>query len=205
MRRTLGAFATGVTVVTTHGAAGEHGMTANSFTSVSLDPPLVLLCIRTGSRGETVIATNGVFAVNVLAADQEALSLRFARRDRPCGHAAFHGVDHGRAATGSPILAGVAAYLDCRLTTVHSAGDHAILLGEVLAFQGDGERAPLVFHGGRYSTLTPAAAFARPSSASTRRPRPFIPRTSAERPDAASSSRARPRPTESSPSSSIAA
>ncbi len=98
LRQVLGSFATGVTVVTT--SAGDHGfgMTANSFSSVSLDPPLVLVCAIAGTQGSEVIARNGKFAVNILA-DQEPISRFFASKDRPRGTDAFRDVSHQEFAT----------------------------------------------------------------------------------------------------------
>jgi flavin reductase len=147
LRRTLGAFATGVTVVTTGGDAGAYGVTANSFTSVSLEPPLVLVCLRRRSPGRSLIAANGAFAINVLSAGQEELGRRFASKDR--GTAMFDGVDHRRGTTGSPILAG-AAHLECRLAGIHAAGDHVIVVGHVLALELDPDATPLLFHAGRF-------------------------------------------------------
>jgi 3,4-dihydroxy-2-butanone 4-phosphate synthase len=158
LRRALGVFATGVTVVTTRGAAGDYGMTVNSFTSVSLDPPLILVCVGQDSPGRTAIAANGVFAVNVLSAAQEGLSRRFAGRDRARGTENFAGIDHGLARTGSPVLTGAVAHLDCRVVTTHDAGDHVIFVGEVLEFRRDASLPPLLFHGGRYHALTGARA-----------------------------------------------
>ncbi|MEA2167627.1 MAG: flavin reductase [Solirubrobacteraceae bacterium] len=152
-RSTVGTFATGVTVVTTMGAEHGYGMTANAFSSVSLDPPLVLVCVIYPSEGATQIQANGCFAVNVLAADQEPISRYFASRDRPRGQDAFAEVSHRVGASGSPILDGAAGYLDCRLHTTHEAGDHLIFLGEVLEL-GFTEGAPLVFHGGGYKVVS---------------------------------------------------
>jgi len=152
-RDSLGAFVTGVTVITTTGDDGPHGMTANAFSSLSLDPPLVLVCVVQGTPSAAAIQGNGVFAVNVLAADQEPLSRYFASRDRPRGTAAFANVAHKVLESGSPILDGVCAYLDCRLTADHPGGDHRILVGEVLAIGTDPSREPLVFHGGAYRQL----------------------------------------------------
>jgi flavin reductase len=152
-RDTLGAFATGVTVITTQGAGEPYGMTANAFSSVSLDPPLVLICVVSGTRGSESIQRNGVFAVNVLSDEQEALSRFFSSRDRPGGPDAFAGIAHRRGVTGSPLLDGVAAYLDCRLHAEHEAGDHTIFVGEVLAIGREPGAEPLVFFGGRYRSL----------------------------------------------------
>lgn len=152
-RSALGAFATGVTVVTTQGTEHAYGMTANAFSSVSLDPPLVLVCVISGTEGARTIEANGVFAINILGADQEPLSRYFSSRDRPRGAEAFGAIAHRRAATGSPILDGAAAYLDCRLAASHTAGDHEIFIGEVLAIGQQPAVDPLLFHGGRYRFL----------------------------------------------------
>ncbi len=150
LRGAMRAFPTGVTVVTSHGPAGPYGMTVNSFTSVSLSPPRILFCADALGRGAGVLEANRVFAVNLLASRQHWLSQRFARRDRPRGAAAFADVEHGFAATGSPILLGVCAFLDCRIVASHLCGDHVILIGEVVALEADEDLAPLLFHGGRY-------------------------------------------------------
>jgi flavin reductase (DIM6/NTAB) family NADH-FMN oxidoreductase RutF len=153
-RSAVGSFATGVTVVTTRGEEHAYGMTANAFTSVSLDPPLILVCVISPSEGSDHIKRNNCFAVNVLHAEQEPISRYFASRDRPRGRDAFRDVPHRIAASGSPIIDGGIGYLDCRLHTTHSAGDHDIFIGEVLelGFNPDGE--PLVFHGGRYKLVS---------------------------------------------------
>jgi flavin reductase (DIM6/NTAB) family NADH-FMN oxidoreductase RutF len=152
-RGAVGAFATGVTVITTHGEADRYGMTANAFSSVSLDPPLVLVCVISGSTGAETIQQNGAFAVNVLGAHQEAISRYFASRDRPGGQHAFRDIPHFTAVTGSPILERAAAYLDCRLAAAHEAGDHLIFIGEVVALGVDKETSPLLFHHGGYSLV----------------------------------------------------
>jgi flavin reductase (DIM6/NTAB) family NADH-FMN oxidoreductase RutF len=155
-RSAVGAFATGVTVVTTRGEEHAYGMTANAFSSVSLDPPLVLVCVISPSEGGEHIKRNECFAVNVLHADQEPLSRYFASRDRPRGRDAFREVPHRIAASGSPVLDGALGYLDCRLHTSHSAGDHEIFIGEVLELGSNPDGEPLLFHGGRYKLVTPA-------------------------------------------------
>jgi flavin reductase len=149
-RATVGAFATGVTVVTTRGEEHAYGMTANAFSSLSLDPPLVLVCVISGSEGALHIEQNGCFAVNILSVDQEPLSRYFASRDRPRGRDAFKEIGHRTAVSGSPILDGAIAYLDCRLHGAHEAGDHQIYLGEVLDLGHDPDGTPLLFHGGKY-------------------------------------------------------
>jgi flavin reductase (DIM6/NTAB) family NADH-FMN oxidoreductase RutF len=149
-RGTLGAFATGVTIVTTRGEEHPYGMTANAFSSVSLDPPLVLVCVKAFSEGADLIRENGIFAVNILAAEQEPLSRYFASKDRPRGRDAFADIAHKTAASGSPVLDGAVGYLDCALHAGHDAGDHVIFIGEVLALDFTYEVAPLLFHAGGY-------------------------------------------------------
>lgn len=156
LRKALGTFATGVTVVTTSGEAHPYGMTANAFSSVSLDPPLVLVCVKSGAAGSESIDRNGVFAVNILAADQEPLSRYFSSKTRPRGPHAFREVSHRTAASGAPILDNVAGYLDCRLQAVHDAGDHRIFIGEVLDLDFAADREPLLFHAGRYRYVSDA-------------------------------------------------
>lgn len=131
LRRALGAFVTGVTVVTTLDREGApRGFTANSFSSVSLDPPLVLVCVaKTASSCPVFSAARG-YAVNVLAEGQREVSGTFASRSAD----KFSAVGWRRERTGSPILEGVAAWFDCELHDTVDAGDHVILLGRVLAF-----------------------------------------------------------------------
>ena len=144
LKRAFGAYPTGVTVVTTFEGGEPRGFTANSFTSVSIDPPLLLVCHsnRAGSAGAFRAARG--FAVNVLAADQEAMAMRFAKP----GDNKFAGLDW-RAGEGGPILPGVAAWLDCAHHATHPGGDHAILVGRVLDHE-DGGRDPLAYWRGRF-------------------------------------------------------
>jgi flavin reductase len=149
-RSALGAFATGVTVVTTRGPEHSYGLTANAFSSVSLDPPLILVCVNSGTRGSESIEQNRVFVVNILSAEQEPLSRYFASKERPHGKDAFREIAHRTEVTGSPVLEGAAAYLDCRLAASHPAGDHVIFIGEVVALGIDQTTKPLLFHQGQY-------------------------------------------------------
>ena len=152
-RDAVGAFATGINVITTRSEENGYGLTANAFSSVSLDPPLVLICVGSTSQGCEVIQEIGAFAVNVLSAAQEPLSRFFASKDRPRGRDAFRDVPHSEAITGCPLLDGAVAQLDCRLHAAHEAGDHMIFIGEVVAINLDPEAKPLVFHGGGYAEL----------------------------------------------------
>jgi 3-hydroxy-9,10-secoandrosta-1,3,5(10)-triene-9,17-dione monooxygenase reductase component len=149
-RIALGSFATGVTVITTQGSDGQPvGLTANSFNSVSLDPPMVLwsLARKARSLGAFLAATH--WAVHVLSADQEALSNRFSRT----GDDKFAGLAVTRGLGGVPLLEGCAARFECRTSYRHEGGDHLIFVGEVLSFERV-EREPLLFHAGRYARAT---------------------------------------------------
>lgn len=148
-RAALGRFTTGVTVVTAAGPDGPVGITANSFASVSLDPPLVLWCPAKASRRIALFAAAPRYAVHVLAAGQRDLCARFTR-----GGAGFDGLPHETGAGGVPLLPGVLARFECRQEAVHDAGDHLIVVGRVLrAFARPG--APLVFSGGHYGGFAP--------------------------------------------------
>lgn len=150
LRATMAGFATGVTVLTT-GGGSVHGMTANSFTSVSLEPPMVLCCVsRTAVMHEAITAVRS-FAVCVLSAEQEGLARYFADRGRPLGPAQFREVDWRPGPfTGAPLLAGSLAWLECKLAEVYDGGDHSIFLGEVLATDRAPDRRALLFYGGGF-------------------------------------------------------
>ena len=158
-RAALGTFTTGVTIVTTQHEGVDVGLTANSFNSVSLDPPMVLWSLARTSGSLAAFLGAEHFAVHVLAADQEPLSNRFATRsaDRFAGLA----VDRGRG--GVPLLAGCAARFQCRTAFRHDGGDHEIFIGEVLDFEHS-ERTPLVYHAGRYGVVMKRSA-SKPASA----------------------------------------
>ena len=153
-RGALGSFATGVTIVTTRDAAGlDCGLTANSFNSVSLDPPMVLWSLARSSLSMDAFRNGEYFAVHILAADQETLSNGFARR----GADKFAGLETERGAGDVPLLRGCAARFQCRTAYQYEGGDHVIFVGEVIAFDHD-DRAPLLFHGGRYALAARRAA-----------------------------------------------
>lgn len=151
-RDVLGRYASGVTVVTTLAAGVPIGMTCQSFTSVSLEPPLVAFLPTRESRAFAAIQRAGHFCVNVLAADQVELSEQMAGP----GGDKFAGTAWRPApTTGSPVLDGVVAYVDCTVHAVHEAGDHYIVVGRVLDLaEGEAER-PLLFHRGEYGTTLP--------------------------------------------------
>lgn len=148
-RRAMGRFPTGVTVVTTRLGDDLHGMTANAVTSLSLDPMLVLVCIDKAADTHDILAQAGVFAVNILNRTQADLSDRFAKKEFDGAHG-LDEVPHGFAVTGSPIIEGAIAYLDCRTAMEHHGGDHTIFIGEVLEAKELRDDAPLVFYRGNY-------------------------------------------------------
>lgn len=156
-RRVAGCFATGVTIVTCQIGAITHGITVNSFTSVSLDPPLVLICVDQKARAHDLIREAGTFAVNVLAEHQRELCTYFARRLAPDPDDELRDVPHHPGANGAPLLDGAVAYVECRLTETFRAGDHSIYLGEVVSAEVSSEHPPLVFHRGTFPRITPLA------------------------------------------------
>ncbi|MEQ8818108.1 MAG: flavin reductase family protein [Thalassobaculum sp.] len=150
-RAVLGRYATGVTIVTTRGADSRPtGLTVNSFTSVSLDPPLVLFCLDRAAGSGPAFAAADCFAVNILAAGQAQKSARFA------DPVAARFVDDGVTTweTGAPILSDALAALDCRVHARHDGGDHVILVGRVLRAQVMRDEAPLLYWRGDYRGLS---------------------------------------------------
>ncbi|MDG3004975.1 flavin reductase family protein [Paludisphaera mucosa] len=148
-RKVMGRFATGVTVVTTGGSMGMHGLTANAVTSLSLDPPLLLVAVDKRSQTLEFLKANRCFAVNILRHDQEEVSQRFARP----GPKDFLGLDLTTDATEAPIIAGCLAYADCRLYDVLPGGDHEIFVGEVVGGAVYDGGDPLLYFAGGYRRL----------------------------------------------------
>jgi flavin reductase (DIM6/NTAB) family NADH-FMN oxidoreductase RutF len=150
-RAALGAFATGVTVVTTRGPDGPVGMTANSFASVSLDPPLVLWSPARASGRFALFAQAARFAVHVLAADQRPVADGFATSwTGPAG------LDWDSDALGLPLFGGALARFQCDTVARHDGGDHLVIIGRVTAVDHAATGQPLVFQGGRWGTISPA-------------------------------------------------
>lgn len=150
LRAALGRYATGVTIITCRDAEGASvGLTANSFSALSLDPPLVLWSLRRASGSLAPFSAAPTFAVNVLAEAQVELSRRFASsvEDK------FHLGEWSAGEHGAPVLAGCAAVFECALTAQQVAGDHVLFIGQVLAHRHAAETAPLVFHAGHYHDL----------------------------------------------------
>lgn len=153
LRGVLGRFATGVTVLTA-GRTAPRGMTANSFTSVSLDPAVILVCVlRTAAVHETILAEQA-FAVSVLSGTQEKAARHFADRHRPRGAQEFEAVETvpGRF-TGAPVLVGAQAWLECELTAEYDGGDHSIFLGSVLDIGRGPADDPLLYFAGGFHRL----------------------------------------------------
>jgi flavin reductase (DIM6/NTAB) family NADH-FMN oxidoreductase RutF len=148
MRRTMGHFATGVAVVTTSVDGTPHGMTVNSLTSVSLAPPLLLVCLTTGARSTDAVVAAGRFAVNILSARQEHIALRFARR----GEDHFAGLDVTQGRHRVPVIPDAFAHLECTVDRQCIAGDHLVVIGQVAdVCAREGE--PLGFVGGKFSDV----------------------------------------------------
>ncbi|MFJ4617116.1 flavin reductase [Streptomyces sp. NPDC088812] len=144
-RQTLSRWPSGVAIVTTDGALGRHGMTASSFCSLSLDPPLVLVCTDRRIRSHRLIQEHGVFAVSVLGRDHIGLGRRFAGLE-PGVEDRFAGGDWRPRVTGSPVLADAAAWIDCRVRHAYPGGDHTIFVGEVVDACVPRLVPPLLFH-----------------------------------------------------------
>jgi flavin reductase (DIM6/NTAB) family NADH-FMN oxidoreductase RutF len=155
LRRAFGAFATGVTVVTIGGET-PHGMTANSFTSVSLDPPLVLVCVGRNAVMHDLLLAQGSFGVSVLAAHQQTAAKHFADRRRPLGAAQFDAVGWtpGRE-TGAPLIAGALARFECELYRSYDGGDHSIFVGRVVSLERSLDQDGLLFFQGRFRDIIP--------------------------------------------------
>jgi len=151
-RAALGMFATGVTIVTAIDADGRPaGVTANSFNSVSLDPPLVLWSLARAAASMAVFQQGSHYAINILASSQRALAERFGRRSVN----RFAGVSFQPGAGGAPVLDGAAAVFECRNRSRYEEGDHVIFVGEVERCAHRAGAHPLIFHGGRYFTELP--------------------------------------------------
>ncbi len=153
-------FPQGVTVVTTD-SGGPKGLTVSSFTSVSLDPPLVLVSIAKGSAIHDLLRDAKFYAVNFLADDQKSLSDRFAGRTQAKDR--FEGVSFSKGATGSPVISGVRAVLECRAWRAYEGGDHSILIGEVVSAKTLTSKRPLIYFQQQYTTTEPVEYPAPPS------------------------------------------
>jgi flavin reductase (DIM6/NTAB) family NADH-FMN oxidoreductase RutF len=162
-RKAMGCFATGVTVITVDQDGEVHGMTANAFSSVSLDPVLVLVCVDQRARTHAHLHARKRFGINILRSDQQAISEYYARSTESHQHAEEAGASFDRTAHGTPVLQGALAYLECRLHSTQQAGDHTIFIGEVEdVVVRDGE--PLLFFRGQYRKISELQAGQAPSA-----------------------------------------
>jgi flavin reductase (DIM6/NTAB) family NADH-FMN oxidoreductase RutF len=149
-RHVIGHFATGVTVITSHHEGSDHGATASAVSSVSLDPPSLLVCLNRATVTETAVRESGTFVVNILREDQGELAMRFAGRHGD----KFAGMEVGRAAGGDPYLGGALARVECRVRDTVTGGTHTVFIGEVRhAEAADGD--PLAYFRGRFGRLAP--------------------------------------------------
>jgi flavin reductase (DIM6/NTAB) family NADH-FMN oxidoreductase RutF len=149
LRRILGHFPTGVTVITTKDLAGApFGLTANAFTSLSLNPPLILVCVDKAAQCYSCFADSNVFTVNFLREDQEEISRRFATK----GADKFAGLNWHEGENGAAVLDGAIGYLECKIVESYEGGDHTIIVGAVLNGVAGGDR-PLLFFRGKYQRL----------------------------------------------------
>lgn len=150
MRQTMARFATGVAVITTEHERIPHGMTVNSLTSVSLDPPLLLVCFNHGARSAEAVVASGRFVVNILSRRQESIAMRFAQR----GEDHFAGLGLEYAGHRVPVVPQALAHLECDVERTVEAGDHTIVFGAVVeACSREGDA--LGFHGGRFADVVP--------------------------------------------------
>jgi len=150
LKQAMRMYPQGVTVATTNGPSGPTGLTVSSFTSVSVDPPLILFSIAKGSAMHDLFHEARTYAINFLADDQKPVSDRFAGRinvrDR------FEGLGHKKGVTGSPIIDGVRAAIECKAWKVYDGGDHSILVGEVVSADTFNSKRPLVYYLQQYTT-----------------------------------------------------
>jgi 3-hydroxy-9,10-secoandrosta-1,3,5(10)-triene-9,17-dione monooxygenase reductase component len=161
LKQAMRVFPQGVTVVTTAAEGGLRGLTVSSFTSVSLEPPLVLFSIAKNSALHDTLKTSKSFAVNFLADDQKSVSDRFAGRTKAKDR--FEGISYTAGETGSPIIKGVRAAIECSLWKTIDGGDHTIIIGEVVSALNFGSKRPLVYYSQQYTTTEMAEYPAPPS------------------------------------------
>jgi flavin reductase (DIM6/NTAB) family NADH-FMN oxidoreductase RutF len=163
-RQVAGSFASGVTVITTGREGAYHGMTASAFSSLSLEPPLILVCIDRQAETLPILLETGAFNVNILNEDQEHLSRSFAAKDSPEAHGLAN-VDYEVGEMGLPLLHDTLAFFECRIAEHLDGGDHVILVGEVVNAGAREELEPLMYYRGRYRHFDNLAAQTSPGAA----------------------------------------
>ena len=147
------AWTSGVTVVTAFHAGEQHGMTVSSFTSIALEPPLIIVSLQTVSRTHELVAQSNIFGVTILAESQQEVSDRFAGRI-PDAEDRLAGLETETLVTGAPFIKGGLAYLDCRVSQAIEVGTNTLYLAEVIAARGNGDGNPLVYHDRNYRKLS---------------------------------------------------
>ncbi len=152
LRSAMRAWTSGVTIVTATHAGQRHGMTVSSFTSISLDPPLIVISLQTSSRTHDVVTKAGAFGVTILSADQQELSERFASHSASMSER-LDGLALETLVTGAPLIKGGLACLDCRVTQSIPCGMNTLFIAEVMAVRGNDHDAPLVYHDRTYHRL----------------------------------------------------
>lgn len=166
-RRLMARWTTGVSVVTTRDDGRDRGLTVNAFLSVSLEPPSVLVSIATDADAWPALQQSGAFAVSVLAAGQQGISQRFASRVSP--EEKFAGIEFHRGVTGAALLGGTLAVFECRVAREIPAGDHVLVLGNVVAMEEGVDALPLVFYRSGYAASEPNDVLRLPGSPVSRR------------------------------------
>jgi flavin reductase (DIM6/NTAB) family NADH-FMN oxidoreductase RutF len=152
LRAAMRAWTSGVTIVTASWAGEQHGMTVNSFTSVSVDPPLIAISLQAASRTHDVVVKAGTFGLTILAASEQDVAERFADSQVTMAER-LAGLEMETLVTGAPLLKGGLAYLDCRVTQSIACGANTLFIAEVVAVRGDDHDAPLVYHDRAYHRL----------------------------------------------------
>ncbi|MBM4428004.1 MAG: flavin reductase family protein [Chloroflexi bacterium] len=154
LRAAMRSWSAGVTVVTAVHDGQRHGMTVNSFTSISLEPAMITISLQTGSRTHELVANSRAFALTMLSAEQTDISDRFAGRMKEIEDR-FAGLQTETLVTGAPLIVGGLAWLDCRVVESFDAGMNTLFIAEVLAARGTGEGMPLLYHNRAYWGLSP--------------------------------------------------
>jgi flavin reductase (DIM6/NTAB) family NADH-FMN oxidoreductase RutF len=150
LKQAMRVYPQGVTVATTTGTSGPIGLTVSSFTSISLEPPLILISVAKGSVIHDLFREAEAYAINFLADDQKSVSDRFAGRTKAKDR--FEGLGFTKGVTGSPIIDGVRVAIECRAWRVYEGGDHSILVGEVVSAKTFNSKRPLVYYSQQYTT-----------------------------------------------------
>jgi flavin reductase (DIM6/NTAB) family NADH-FMN oxidoreductase RutF len=153
LRAAMRAWTSGVTVVTAAYDGEQHGMTVNSFTSISLDPPLIIISLQTASHTHALVSKARVFAVTILSADQQSISERFAGRSSTEAGSRLENLETETLVSGAPFIKGGLAYLDCRVTQSIPSGMNTLFIAEVVAARGYDHDRVLVYHDRQYRTL----------------------------------------------------